>query len=87
MTTLNLDKSTSINQIVLQEDIRFGERVREFVLQGKVNAEWIEIYRGSSIGQKHIAIFSKVEVESVRLLVIDSKGEPIIRSRQLFKIE
>lgn len=79
---LKLEKGEVINHVVLQEDIRFGERIRAFVLEGKASGKWKEIYNGSSIGHKHIIVLEDMEVDGLRLMIKESKGEPII---QVFK--
>ncbi|MBD8488487.1 hypothetical protein IFO69_06990 [Echinicola sp. CAU 1574] len=75
---LKLETGEVINHVVLQEDIRFGERIRAFVLEGKVNGKWKEIYTGSSIGHKHIIVLEDMEVDGLRLMIKESKGEPVI---------
>lgn len=78
LLTTKLPKRTKINQIVLQEDIRLGERVRKFVLEGKTRKGWQKIYEGSCIGHKFIHVFDEMEVSAVRLTILESKGEPQI---------
>lgn len=74
-----LPKRTKINQIVLQEDIRLGERVRSFVIEGKTAKGWQKIFEGSCIGHKFIHRFEEMEVSAVRMKVLESKGEPQIQ--------
>ncbi|MFK7925644.1 MAG: alpha-L-fucosidase [Bacteroidia bacterium] len=83
LITAKLPKRTNINQIVLQEDIRLGERVRSFVLEGKTRKGWQKIFEGSCIGHKFIHAFDEMEVSAVRLTILESKGEPQI---QLFEV-
>lgn len=66
---LNLQKPTKINAIVLSEDIAQGERVREYVVEGKVKGKWTELATGSCIGHKHIHEIAPVEVSAMRLKV------------------
>lgn len=76
---LDLSHSQSVNQIVLQEDIARGERVREFVLEGKTAQGWQGIFRGSCIGHKFIHRFESVEISEIRLNIVESIGEPQIK--------
>lgn len=66
---LKFDKPTVIDHVVIQEDIVFGESIRQFIIEGKVDGKWKEIAKGSSVGHKRILQFDEVEVESVRLII------------------
>lgn len=77
---LNLDKVTKVDHIVIQEDIVFGERVREFVIEGKINDQWIELAKGISIGYKHIERFNAVDVSAVRVRFTKFSYPPVIKS-------
>lgn len=84
---LSLDKSQWINQVVIQEDLARGERVREFLIEGKTNDGWQTIFDGSCIGHKFIHRFEEMSVSAVRLQILESKGDPHIKSFQIFNVE
>lgn len=84
---VKLSQTRKVNQIVLQEDIAYGERIREFVLEGKEGNEWVLLYRGTSVGHKHIAVFPEKEVDEVRLRVTSSVGESLVRSIKIYYME
>ncbi len=79
-------KRQLINQVVLEEDITKGERVRKFILEGKTKKGWQTIFEGSCIGHKFIHRFDDLEVSAVRLNVTESKGEPQIQSFEVFHV-
>ena len=81
---LKLPKKQKINQVVLMEDISKGERVREFILEGKTEEGWQLIFEGSCIGHKFIHRFDEMEVDAVRLKVTKSKGESDILNFSAF---
>ncbi|GGZ37693.1 hypothetical protein GCM10007049_33650 [Echinicola pacifica] len=84
---LALSQGELIRHIVLQEDIRSGERVRAFVVEAKVKGQWEEIYEGSSIGHKHIIPIETQEgkvVDGLRLLIKQSRGEPMIKALKVY---
>lgn len=85
--SLKLKERSVINHIVLQEDIAKGERVREFVLEGKTKNGWKTIFEGSVIGHKFIHTFDEVEVDAVRLKISESKAEPQIKAFSVYNIE
>ena len=81
---LNLDKVTKVDHIVIQEDIVFGERVREFVIEGKINDKWMELARGISIGYKHIERFNAFDVSAVKVRFTKFSYPPVIKSLSVF---
>ena len=54
------------------EDIAFGERVSQYVLEAFVDGEWLELTRGAAIGHKKIDAFSQVTADKVRMRVLES---------------
>jgi len=76
---LALSKPAQIDHVVLMEDIREGERVRGWVVEGLVDGAWKELCKGAVIGHKRIVRFEPVVVSKVRLRCLDSAAEPIIR--------
>ena len=83
---LDLGKPTVIDHVITMEDIAQGERVREYVLKGKVGGEWKELCRGTAIGHKRIDHFAPMEVTKVRLTVEKSEGEPVIRKLAVYNV-
>ena len=80
-----LSKMTGVgNTHVIQEDISKGERVRSFVLEGKIGKKWKTVYEGSSIGYKHIAVFPAETVSAVRLVIKQSLEASQIKSFEVF---
>jgi len=77
---LNLETSTKIDHIIIQEDIVFGERVHKYILEGKINGNWVELAKGTSIGYKRIERFDATEVSSVRIRFSESCYPPIIKN-------
>ena len=85
--SLMLDEMQTIDHIVLQEDISKGERVREFMLEAEINGKWTEVYRGSSIGHKHIVTIDPVNTDKIRFVARTSVGEPQLKSMSVYKID
>ena len=84
---LKLAKKQKINLVVLREDIAKGERIRKFVLEGKTEKGWQKIFEGSCIGHKFIHQFDEMEVEAVRLIILESKGEPQLSEVSVYYVE
>jgi alpha-L-fucosidase len=85
-TVLNLGKPARLDHVILAEDIREGERVREYVLEGLVKDSWRQLGEGSAIGHKKIDWFNPVEVTQLRLRVTRAAAEPIIRRLAAFSV-
>ncbi len=71
------------NTVVTMEDIRGGERVRAYTIEGRVDGDWIELASGTAIGHKKIDLFNPAQISEVRLKITSSVGEPIIRAIRL----
>lgn len=80
----------AVDHVELMEQIRQGERVRRFVVEGLPvgassadPAAWVELTSGTAIGHKRIAAFTPVRIAAARLRVTESRGTPQIRSMAL----
>lgn len=78
---LALPAAKDFDLVVLQEDIRHGERVRDYELQLHRSALWHTIARGTCIGHKRIHRFDQANSgDALRLVVRKSVAEPRILS-------
>lgn len=84
---LKLPKAQTVNQLVLMEDIRQGEQVRKFVVEGKTKSGWKTIFEGSVIGHKFILQFEEMHLSSLRLKILESNGEPQITEFSVYSFE
>ncbi|GGW48248.1 hypothetical protein [Arenibacter certesii] len=73
---LSLMGDQQIENIILQEEISKGERVREFNIQGKIGGKWQNIYQGSNIGHKHIIEIEPIKTNGLRLIISKTKDTP-----------
>ena len=65
----NLIPGETVNTIMLQEDIRKGQRVEMFTVEGYVNDEWVKLTEGSTIGYKRILRFDDVTPSKLRITI------------------
>jgi alpha-L-fucosidase len=77
--TLRLPAPSTIDHIVTMEDLREGERVRSYVVEGRVGGTWQQLVAGTAIGHKKIDRIAPVAVTELRLRVLESVGVPQIR--------
>lgn len=81
---ISFEQPTRVNRAIMQEDISKGERVLEYVLEGKKNDKWTELTSGTCIGHKHIDRFEPQTLDAVKLSVKKSKAEPQIINFSVF---
>lgn len=84
--SLNLKQPKMIDRLVLQENIKYGERVLKWHIEGTLaNGSVMTLCSGENIGHKRICHFEPVEVKTVKLVVDEQKAKPIIRNFALFE--
>ncbi len=77
--TLELGGAKRIDHVVTMEDILQGERVRAYLVEGRVNGAWTTLCEGTAIGHKKIDRVKPVEVDAVRLRTTKSVDSPMLR--------
>lgn len=82
---IRFDKPTTVDRVIMQEDIALGERVLEYRLSGYSNGKWTDIIQGSNIGHKHIDIFTSQKLDKIKLTVVKSKAIPQIKNFSVFE--
>jgi alpha-L-fucosidase len=76
---LKLDHPQWVDRVVLEEDLRSGQRVRAYVIEVKRDGHWSKVSEDTSIGRKRIAIFQPVEVAELRLRILKTDPLPKVR--------
>lgn len=77
ITLMQFVRPVKFNQIVLQEDIRHGQCVRQFRVEAEVDGEWKEIGNGTTIGRKRIVRVSMTETKNVRVICDTENNEKL----------
>ncbi|MGE5358071.1 MAG: alpha-L-fucosidase [Bacteroidales bacterium] len=84
-TVMRLPGTSAIDHVVTMEDIREGERVRSYVVDGLVDGRWQQLAAGTAIGHKKIdRLAAPVNAAQVRLRVTEATDTPLIRSFAVF---
>ena len=84
---LELGGVKRIDHIVAMEDILKGERIREYVIEGRAGGAWAKLCEGTAVGHKKIDRIKPVEVDAVRLRVTKSADSPILRKFAVYCAE
>lgn len=82
---MKLSGGCQVSQCVVQEDIRFGERIRQYKVEAKVNGTWQMLCEGESVGHKRIQKFDPVVTNQIRLTVLKAVDTPQIRNFSVYR--
>ncbi len=78
--TLRFNQPTAINHVVIMEDIRQGQIVRAYEVDGQIDGQWKKLIEGVSVGYKKIDVIDTVDVDALRLRITQAVAEPVIKS-------
>jgi len=89
---IEFKQPTACNRFVVEEDIRYGQRVKRFSLEAEVDGQWqqlkdelVEEGNGlTTIGYRRIICFSTVTTKRLRFTVLESKCEPLITRTSVY---
>jgi len=77
---LELNSSKQPSFIVIQEDIKMGERVLKYRILGLSGNTWQLLSEGSSIGHKRIEKIKEGKFSAIKLIIDESNGNPQIKN-------
>ncbi|MEC8636403.1 MAG: alpha-L-fucosidase [Bacteroidota bacterium] len=81
---LSFDEPKIIKNIIIQEDISKGQRVRAYTIHALSKGEWKKIAQGESIGHKRIHQLYPIEVEELKLEINQKILPPIIKQFSVY---
>jgi alpha-L-fucosidase len=81
---LDLGEERTFDQILLQEPVRLGQRIRSWGVDARVDGEWREVASATTIGHKRLARFAPVTARYVRVRIDDAKACPLLSRVGLF---
>ena len=82
---IDLGEPTYFDRILLQEPIRFGQRISAFAIEARVEEEWTPIARGTTIGYKRLLRITGIEADRVRIVIEQANNVPALSNFGLFK--
>lgn len=82
---IDLQESTTFDRILLQEPIRFGQRIAEFQVKAWVGGKWMDLASGTTIGYKRILRVPQIKTERVQIIILDAINTPALSNLGLFK--
>ncbi|MGD8726150.1 MAG: alpha-L-fucosidase [Gemmatimonadales bacterium] len=83
---IDLGGAMRFDRILLQEPIRFGQRISRFAVQARVDGEWSTVAEATTIGYKRILRVDTVEADAVRIVIEGANNVPALSNVGLFKV-
>ncbi|HEX5150467.1 MAG TPA: alpha-L-fucosidase [Parafilimonas sp.] len=81
-----LSHQQTFDALLLQENIKIGQRIENFVAEYWNGKEWIEFTRGTTVGYKRLLRFSPVTTNKVRLKILSSRLNPTLSEVGFYKL-
>ena len=69
----NIIPDESINTVMLQEDIRKGQRVEKFIVEGFIDNKWVKLTEGTTIGYKRLLRFDNTFSSRLRVTINETR--------------
>ncbi|MBX3120199.1 MAG: alpha-L-fucosidase [Fimbriimonadaceae bacterium] len=76
--TIRLPKPTTFDRVCLQEKISLGQRVEGFTISAKVDGDWKELAKGTTIGAKRIVRVPATTSDEIAVEITKSRATPAI---------
>ncbi len=80
-----LPKPVVFDIVMVQEDIKVGQRIERFYLDAFDGTKWRTIVSGTTVGYKRILQFPAVTAQKIRFVTESSRSEPAILNISLHK--
>ena len=82
---ITLKEKTSFDRVLLQEPIHLGQRISEFEIDVMGQKNWINIYRGTTIGYKRILRIPEVNTKKIRVRITEANNTVALSNIGLYK--
>ncbi|MDE5720033.1 MAG: alpha-L-fucosidase [Paramuribaculum sp.] len=82
-----LRPQSTVNAVVLSEDIRKGQRVEKFVVEALTDGAWKPVVEGTTIGNKRILMMDNdVVADSLRVNIQSTRNTPHVRPLKAYRV-
>ena len=82
---IDLGGQTEFDRIMLQEPIRFGQRIAGFSVEAMENGKWREIAAGTTIGYKRLLRIKPLKTDRVKIVIKKANNLPALSNFGLYK--
>lgn len=81
---IETEKPVTFNKIMLQEPIKFGQRIQEFEILANINNEWKTIAKETTIGYKRLLLTETVTTNQIKLKILEANNVPALSSFEVY---
>ena len=83
---IDFANEVELDKIVLQEDLRHGQRIEKYTVEAQKGDAWEHVFEGSTIGNKRIKRFDKTICTSkLRITITQCRTTPYIKSIRVYR--
>jgi alpha-L-fucosidase len=82
---IDLEKNKEFDRIMIQEPVRFGQRISSFRIDVMKEVKWKTVSKGTTIGYKRLLRINPITTDKVRLVIENANNIPAISNFGLFK--
>jgi len=79
MLLIKFKQKQTVNLIVMNEAIKFGQHIKQYMVEAFTDGNWNVVNKGESIGVKRIVAIDPVEATKMRLMLFSDGYAPIIK--------
>ena len=77
---IEFPEERTFNRIMLQENIKLGQRIVDFKIDALIDGEWVGIAGETTIGYKRIVLTPVTTAKGVRIRILKSLASPTIKT-------
>lgn len=82
---IELAKTALFDRVLLQEPIRFGQRISKFAIEAMLDGEWKKIAAATTIGHKRILRISPTQASKTRVVIEEANNVPALSGFELYR--
>lgn len=75
---LEWEKAVKVKRVVMKENLHYSQRIEKFVIEAWTDGVFRQVYEGTVVGYKKIAVLEELETEKLRIRVLDARVSPVI---------
>lgn len=83
--TIQLPEARTFDRLLIQEPIRFGQRVSAFRVEAMVKEQWQTLYEGTTIGYKRLLRLDPLTSDGIRIVVESANNTVAISNVEVYK--
>jgi alpha-L-fucosidase len=82
--TIRMPEPVKIEHVILQEPIRYGQRMASFRVEARQGSAWVVVARGTTIGYKRILRIDPTVTDEVRVVIEEANNAPALNEVGLY---